>query len=60
MYNIMVTQWGTHMHYGRHICSRAYISNMKLCTNVSGHIIDSTEFLCRIYTNIVVSYTHMN
>ena len=45
----------------RHICSQAYINNMKyMYANVHGHSDVCTEFICGIYANIVVFYVNMN
>ena len=44
------------MRCGRHICLRAYANNvesMHIC--VPGHIVECTEFIWGLYTDIVVS-----
>ena len=45
---------------GRHICSGAYVSNVKcMYTTSSGHIVDCSEYILGIYTQIVVLYHHV-
>ena len=52
-------QWDIHVESGRHICSGAYVSNVK-CMHTSGpcNIVDYTEFIWGTYTDIFVSYMH--
>ena len=47
--------WDINIQCRRCICTGAYGSNVKcLYASPSGQIIDFTEFLCGIYTDIVV------
>ena len=44
------------MQCGGHICSEAYVNNVKwMYTRAPGHIIDGIEFIWGIYTDIAVS-----
>ena len=46
---------------GKYICSGGYTNDVKcLYTSVPGHIVDCSGFVWDIYTNIVVSYVHLN
>ena len=49
------------MEFDRYICSGADGSDVK-CSYTSGpdHSVDCSEFISRIYTDIAVSYLHMN
>ena len=50
-----------YVHYGRHICSETYTTDVKyIYTSVSGHIVDYGELIWGLYTEIVASYVHMN
>ena len=45
----------------RHINFGAYASKVKcMHTSAHGHIVDCSEFISGIYTDIVVSNLHMN
>ena len=47
------------MQCGRHICSGAYVSNMKfMYTSSFGDIVDYIEFIWCIYTAIVILDAH--
>ena len=44
----------------RHICLGAYASNVKyMHTSACGHIVDCSEYMRHIYSDIGVSYLHM-
>ena len=44
----------------RHICLGAYTSNMEcMYTSAYGHIVDCSEFISGIYTDIVFLNVHM-
>ena len=50
---------GIYMQCGRHICSGALASNVKcMYTSAHGHIIDYSELILGIYTDIAVSCMH--
>ena len=47
------------VHHDRHICSGAYASNVKgIYSSACSHIMDCSEFIWDIYTDIVVIYSH--
>ena len=49
------------MQCDRNRYSGAYVNNVKcMYISVPGHIVNCIEFIFIIYTNIVVSYVHMN
>ena len=42
----MVMQWDNYVQYGRHICSWAYVNNVKcMYTSAPGNTVDSSEFV---------------
>ena len=46
MWSIVVVQWDIHMQYGRHICSGAYVNNLKcMYSSAFGDILDCIEFI---------------
>ena len=61
MYTTVVVQLDIYVQCYRYICSGAYASNVK-CMHVcvSSHIISCTRFIWDIYTDMVVSYVHLN
>ena len=60
MYATIVVQWDIHMKCSGHICSGANVNNVKcMYTKTCGDIVSYIEFV-GIYTEIVVSYVHMN
>ena len=53
-------QWTVYVHGGSHICSEAYVSNVKcIFISVPGHIIDHSQFIWGTCVDIVVSYVDM-
>ena len=59
MKTTVVVQWDIHMQCGRHICSEAYVNNVKcMYTSACADIVDCTEFIWGICTDMVVSYAY--
>ena len=53
--------WDIHTQCCRHICPRAYANTVKcMYTSPSSHIVDGSELIQGIYTDIVISYLHLN
>ena len=54
MWPVVEVQWDIYIQCGRHTCSRAHASNVKyMYTSSPVHIIDCSEFIRGIYTDIV-------
>ena len=57
----VAVQWDKYIQCDRHICSGEYASDVKcMYTSVPGLIMDCSEFIRDMYTDLVVSYQHMN
>ena len=57
----ILVQWDIHVWCERHIYSGAFATNVKfMYTSTCGHIVNCSELMWYIYTDLVVWYLHIN
>ena len=57
----LAAQWKTCVQCARHICLGTSANNVKcMYTSAHGYTVDCSEFICGMYSDVVISYMHMN